>query len=70
MGENREHARAVEWPTLALTGFCYLAWFGLGYFLYSSIPFLALILMAFTVALHSSLQHEVLHGHPTRHVLA
>ena len=66
MGEYREHARAVEWPTLALTGFCYVAWFGLGYSLYSSIPFLALILMAFTVALHSSLQHEMLHGHPTR----
>jgi fatty acid desaturase len=67
MGENREHARAVEWPTLALVAACYLAWFGSGYFLYSSMPFLALILMAFTVALHSSLQHEVLHGHPTRH---
>ena len=23
--------------------------------------------MPFTVALHSSLQHEALHGHPTRH---
>jgi fatty acid desaturase len=67
MGENREHARAVEWPTMALVAACYLAWFGSGYFLYSSMPFLALILMAFTVALHSSLQHEVLHGHPTRH---
>ena len=32
-------------------------------------PLLALILMPFTVALHSSLQHEALHGHPTRHAL-
>jgi fatty acid desaturase len=69
MGENLEHARAVEWPTIALAGFCYLAWFSLGYFLYSSMPLLALLLMAFTVALHSSLQHEVLHGHPTRQAL-
>jgi fatty acid desaturase len=69
MGENREHARAVEWPTMALVGFCYLAWFGLGHYLYSSLPWLALVLMAFTIALHSSLQHEVLHGHPTRHAL-
>jgi fatty acid desaturase len=67
MGENREHARAVEWPTLALVGLCYAAWLGLGYYLYASLPWLALILMAFAVALHSSLQHEVLHGHPTRH---
>ncbi len=69
MGENREHARAVEWPTMALVGFCYLAWIGLGFVLYSSIPLIALVLMAFAVALHSSLQHEVLHGHPTRHAL-
>ena len=69
MGEYREHARAVEWPTMVLAGFCYLAWFGLGFYVYSSIPFLALILMTFAVALHSSLEHEVLHGHPTRHAL-
>jgi fatty acid desaturase len=67
MDSNYARARPVEWPTVVLVVLCYLAWFCLGYFLYPLMPALALVLMAFAVALHSSLQHEVLHGHPTRH---
>jgi fatty acid desaturase len=37
-----------------------------GYSLYPAYPIVALVLMGVAVALHSSLQHEVLHGHPTR----
>ncbi|WP_427927922.1 fatty acid desaturase [Agrobacterium cavarae] len=37
-----------------------------GYSLYPAYPIVACVLMGVAVALHSSLQHEVLHGHPTR----
>ena len=33
------------------------------------IPFAALALLAVTIALQSSIVHEVLHGHPTRNAL-
>ncbi|MEZ2223219.1 fatty acid desaturase [Rhizobium sp. RCC_161_2] len=56
----------VEWPTLALLVLCYGIWFAAGFWLYSFLPALALVVMGIAVALHSSLQHEVLHGHPTR----
>lgn len=66
-GANRAPARGLlaEWPTwLALAG-CYSAW-GLCLVLYDLIGLAAFVPMALTVAFHSSLQHEVLHGHPTR----
>jgi fatty acid desaturase len=71
MGSAESHVRArgIEWPTIALLLICYLLWYFLGFYLYSSVPVFALILMPFAVALHSSLQHEALHGHPTRHGL-
>ncbi|RCS25150.1 fatty acid desaturase [Phyllobacterium salinisoli] len=56
----------VEWPTLALIAACYAFWFWAGAFLFPVMPALALVLMGIAVALHSSLQHEALHGHPTR----
>ena len=58
--------RRVEWPTLALLIACYALW-GLATALYDSIgAFLLVVLTAPLVTLHSSLQHEALHGHPTR----
>ena len=58
--------RETEWPTLGLLGGCYLFWIGLtawhdviGYAI--AVPLLAIVL-----AQYSSLQHEVLHGHPFR----
>jgi len=58
--------RHVEWPTLALTVGCtalillvYLAGYKLP--LWLSVSALSVLL-----TLHSSLQHEVLHGHPFR----
>ncbi len=57
---------AVEWPTLAVAAAIYLG-FGLVTWFHESIPFwLLLPLGAYLVAWHSSLQHEVVHGHPTR----
>ena len=68
--ESRSQRRAVvEWPTVALIIGCYGAWLGAGLFLWPSFPVAALIVMVLAVALHSSLVHEVLHGHPTRNAL-
>lgn len=58
--------RRVEWPTVALVGLCYGLWIVSGVFLWPDWPLVALSLMTIGVALHSSLAHEVLHGHPTR----
>lgn len=56
----------MEWPTIALTVVCYGLWFAAGLWLWPVAPAAALAVMAVMVALHSSLQHEALHGHPTR----
>ncbi|QPC95207.1 fatty acid desaturase [Mesorhizobium sp. INR15] len=54
---------------MVLAFFCYGTWFAAGLFLWPSYPILALIVMAVTLALQSSIMHEVLHGHPTRNAL-
>lgn len=56
----------VEWPTLALTALIYGSWLGLT-LCWRAIPLWLLIPAAgWIVAWQSSLQHEVMHGHPTR----
>jgi fatty acid desaturase len=66
MGRGRFSARKVEWPTLGLLVGCYTVWL-LATVFYQEIGALLLILIvAPLVTLHSSLQHEALHGHPTR----
>jgi len=68
--DSRSQRKAIiEWPTVALIIGCYGAWLGAGLFLWPSFPVAALIVMVLAVALHSSLVHEVLHGHPTRNAL-
>lgn len=55
---------APEWGTFALILGCYGAWAGL---LFAPVPlWLAGLLLVPVIALHSSLTHEVLHGHPFR----
>ena len=44
---------------------CYGVWFAAGIYFWPTNPILCLLVMAVTAALHSSLQHEALHGHPT-----
>jgi len=57
-------ASAVEWPTLLLIIGCTGLWL-LGTTLASAIWLpLGFVVTAVAVALHSSLSHEVLHGHP------
>jgi fatty acid desaturase len=56
----------VELPTLGLAIFIYALWFGATYF-HEDLPLWILApLGAWSVAWHMSLQHETIHGHPTR----
>jgi len=62
---TRAHRGTVEWRTVALIGACYAAWAAAGLF-YTDTPWLAVPLLALPIVLHSSLQHEAIHHHPTR----
>ncbi len=63
LASRRDAARA-EWPTLALVALCYAAW-ALGTTWVSALWLPAgVALTTLAIALFSSLQHEVLHGHP------
>ncbi len=64
--ENRPARAGIEWPTIALLAACYLAWGASCAFYQHLGPVLFLLIAAPLVTLHSSLQHEALHGHPTR----
>jgi len=56
----------AEWRTLLLAGVCYAVWFLL-VFGWADMPdALRVLLLIPTITLHSSLQHEFLHGHPFR----
>jgi fatty acid desaturase len=56
----------VEWPTIGLALFIYGLWFAATFF-HDRLPIWALTpIGAWTVAWHMSLQHETIHGHPTR----
>lgn len=63
---GRKSVPDVEWPTLLLLVGCHAAWLAIGVLLYPIFPNVSLILLGICVAFHSSLQHEVLHGHPFR----
>ncbi|MGA2779786.1 MAG: fatty acid desaturase [Steroidobacteraceae bacterium] len=63
---TRRKTVAVELPSLFLIVFTYSAWFAVT-LLYGHWPLWAVAsLTAVIVTLHSSLQHEFIHGHPTR----
>ncbi len=55
--------REIEWPTLAMLALTY-ATFALGTLLWPWSGLLAIVVSALAIAQYSSLQHEVLHGHP------
>ncbi|SLN56811.1 Fatty acid desaturase [Pseudoruegeria aquimaris] len=66
MAEPRRRHAGVEWITLATLAGCYGTW-ALAVFWLSGISLPAgVLLAAVAIALHSSLQHEALHGHPFR----
>lgn len=56
----------MEWPTFAVLILTYAAWAAGTTIGWSLHPVLGLILTTLTVAQHSSLMHEALHGHPFR----
>ena len=55
----------VEWPTALLAAFIYGLWFAETYWHRELPGWLLLPVGAWTVAWHMSLQHEIIHGHPT-----
>lgn len=55
-----------EWPTGALAVIIYGGFFALTWF-WQSLPVLVVIILGgWLIAWHGSLQHEIIHGHPTR----
>ena len=54
----------TEWRTLILIGICYGSWLTLLMVVAPHYPLLAGILIIPVMTLHSSLQHECIHGHP------
>jgi fatty acid desaturase len=65
-GLPRLRRKAVEWPTMALTLGTYGAWMLVTYHAMAWPAWIAFPVGAVLVTLQSSLQHEILHGHPTR----
>lgn len=62
---NRIRNKRWEWPTLAVAAAIYLA-FGVLTLNHEGLPWWALMLAGgYVAAWHGSLQHEVVHGHPT-----
>ncbi|MDE2383293.1 MAG: fatty acid desaturase [Alphaproteobacteria bacterium] len=63
---NGKFFQRIEWPTVGLIASTYLVVGGLVWF-HAALPWWVILPVgAYFAALHSSLQHEVLHGHPTR----
>lgn len=58
--------RSVEWRTLILIILCYLGWVLAGLSWQSGFWYLGIVALPFLAAFHTSLQHETIHGHPTR----
>ncbi len=62
---NGTGSKRWEWPTLAVAAVIYLA-FGALTLNHEALPWWALVLAGgYITAWHGSLQHEVVHGHPT-----
>jgi fatty acid desaturase len=62
---RRPLTHRVEWPTLAVAAAVY-GGFGLLTWFYQALPWWVLLpLGGYVVAWHGSVQHEVVHGHPT-----
>ncbi len=58
--------RGVEWGTLGLILGCYGGWLGVLWLLPQVSLVLTVLVLGVMAALHSSLTHEALHGHPFR----
>ncbi len=58
--------RDFEWPTLLVMGLTYVMWGLATTVLWGVSPVLAVVVTGLCITQFSSLQHEVLHGHPFR----
>lgn len=58
--------RQIEWPTVAMLVLCYGLWAVAGLVVWPIAPWVAIVIMAVMAGFHTSLQHEALHGHPTK----
>lgn len=58
--------QGVEWPTLTLLAVTYTLWALATSLIYLHFPAFAILLTGLAIAQFSSLQHEILHGHPFR----
>ena len=56
----------IEWPTVGLLLVAYLGWGSAVFVLPGVALWLAVLAAALAITLHASLQHEVIHGHPTQ----
>ncbi|WP_119165887.1 fatty acid desaturase [Algihabitans albus] len=64
-GPARKRGLQLEWPTLAVAAAIY-GGFGLVTWFHAALPwYLELAFGSYLIAWHASLQHEVVHGHPT-----
>ncbi len=70
MADPRKSTALVEWPTLALVVVCYGAFVAGSVWLAEWWLPAGIAVTTLAIALHSSLSHEVLHGHPFRSRLA
>lgn len=61
---GRFAAGRTEWPTLAVLTGCYVVW-ALGVTQADTLGWIAYPIIAVSITQFSSLQHEILHGHPT-----
>lgn len=67
MTDTRKRVYGIEWMTVALIATTYAAWAALTFYA-TFLPLLLVIpALALVLTLHSSLQHEAIHGHPFPH---
>lgn len=64
MSDRQDRPTSVEWRTLGLIVGCYTLWGVLVFWLFAILPVIAVLVVGVVIALHASLTHEVLHGHP------
>ncbi|MEM7752593.1 MAG: fatty acid desaturase [Pseudomonadota bacterium] len=65
-GAVMQNLSKIEWPTVALFVCTYAVWIWAVFWLAGGAPWLAVPVAAVAIALHGSLQHEAIHGHPTQ----
>ena len=58
--------RLIELPTLIVIFVCYAAFGVSTTILAEAVPLAGFVLLTLAITLHSSLQHEILHGHFSR----